>query len=186
MYILVEALIVAFAVALVVFTARWARRWFPAGSRWPRVIAAGVFVLVFMGEEIAGHVQMQFVCPTAKVEVYGSVELPEVFYDEAGKPLFIRPNGLPDYDRLFGPVALKERLGHYINDSFHRERSAFVEQSVDCFRERETQRLLACAKRYVVAGGWTKRVINVDFFGLPSCGPYLSFEDLEGKILKRK
>lgn len=184
MYFLAEVLILGFAAALIYFSFKWgARRW--GRHSWkPVLLSAALFVVVFMGEEIAGSLQMRMVCPTAKVEVYGSVELPAFFYGGAGEPLFIDANGAPDYDKLFGPVALKERLGHYLDDSYERHRRGFINEHRFCFREKKSHRELACANHFTPTGGWPKELINVTVFYGESCGPVLRFEDIGTRIVR--
>lgn len=183
MYFLAEVLIIAFAIALPVFVTRWARRRPGWLSRWPRLVGAAAFVVVFMGEELAGRAQMLFMCPTAKVEVYGSVTIPSMFFDDSGEPLFVR-NGVPDTEKTFGPGVSRRRISHYVTESYSSVRRGFVYEAIFCFRETNTRRPLACATSYAVIGGWTKDLVNVDFLGLPRCGPTLYFDRLLPQIIR--
>jgi len=70
----------------------------------------GIFLLVFFipfADEIAGRAYLNYLCATqAGVKVYQTVELLGEYWDENGKPRFIKPNG--DLDRTMLGKRLSE------------------------------------------------------------------------------
>ena len=121
------------------------------------VVGLGMITLVvglpFL-DGFAGRSYFRYLCATkAGPKVYQTVELPATFWDEAGNPKFLKPNGALDtsiLDSRFRKVTLKTPYASLLAIDEHRR------QVVDSAR----QQTLGEVVTYFHWGGWIFRSLN--------------------------
>lgn len=148
-----------------------------------RATGIGIFLLVFLvpfADEIAGRIYLSHLCATqASVKVYKTVELPAEYWDEQGKPRFIKENG--DLDQsLFG-----ERFEwHSIRQPYLSSLFLKVDAGHWQLAVRDTQEILGERITFHWLGGWLE-----DFSPAPTRGascPLLSEQYSGDEYIRRQ
>lgn len=129
-------------------------------KRFPRsgvklTVGLGIFALVFLvpfADEIAGRIYFNHLCATeAGVKVYQTVELPVEYWDEQGRPKFLKRNGDLNKTVLgqrFGELAFTKPYSSIFGiDERHQQ---LVDNSV-------RQEVLGEVINFMYWGGWVMR-----------------------------
>lgn len=125
----------------------------------------GIFLLLFalpFGDEIAGRIYLSHLCATeAGVKVYQTVELPAEYWDEHGRPKFIKGIGVLD------TAVLTNYDGDFKNETypsfFHIKKFRFW------FFEKQSGKILGEITNFNFLGGWVTRNFNPAPGGGTSC-----------------
>jgi hypothetical protein len=124
-----------------------------------------VFLLVFLvpfGDEIAGRIYFSYLCATeAGVKVYQTVELPAEYWDERGKPKFIKGIGALDTAILI----------NYDTDITLEKYPSFFRIEKFRFRyvEKQDGKMLGEVTDFHYFGGWITQNFNPAPGGGASC-----------------
>lgn len=117
----------------------------------------GIFFLLFalpFGDEIAGRIYLAQLCATeAGVKVYQTVQLPVEYWDDQGRPKFLKSNGDLDITILgsrFSEPAVKKSYSDLFGIDEHHQ------QLVD----NSTHQTLGEVITFMHWGGWISRNLN--------------------------
>lgn len=128
-------------------------------------VGLGVFVLLFFvpfADEIAGRIYLSHLCATeAGVKVYQTVELPAEYWDEQGRPKFVKGIGALD------TAVLTNYDGNFKNEIY----SSFfhVQKFRFWFFEKQSGKILGEITNFNFLGGWVTRNFNPAPGGGASC-----------------
>jgi len=138
----------------------------------------GVFLLLFalpFGDEIAGRAYLSYLCATeAGVKVYQTVELPAEYWDEKGRPKFIK--GIGGFDTAMLSKYDVEYTTEQYPSFFRIEKFRFK------YVEKENGKILGEGTDFHYFGGWISQNFNPGPGGGASCDR-ADLRDSKGTLL---
>lgn len=112
-------------------------------------IAIAVLVLIPTWDEIIGRSYFHYLCASeGGIKVFKTVELPSEYWDQQGKPRFIRPDGLVDKEMLKARV----EIARFYEDERH---SLFrIRKTAEIISDRQGNQIVGAYTYFIYFGGW--------------------------------